>query len=159
MKIICNTQQLAEAVSNTQKAVMTKTTMPILEGILLKTEENKHISVSAYPRTGLTTLRFSEYNDALQSEYVRKAVYYCLDRESISKEYLNGLGLPVNGVYGVGDWMLSMVSNEDDFPDFRKFPAITMKQPRSMVPAVSASSSISRYRFCPQPHSLSYRRV
>lgn len=40
MKIICNTQQLAEAVSNTQKAVMTKTTMPILEGILLKTEEN-----------------------------------------------------------------------------------------------------------------------
>ena len=93
-----------------------------IEGILvLKTEENKHISVSAYPRTGLTTLRFSEYNDALQSEYVRKAVYYCLDRESISKEYLNGLGLPVNGVYGVGDWMLSMVSNEDDFPDFRKF--------------------------------------
>ena len=40
MKIICNTQQLADAVSNVQKAVMTKTTMPILEGILLKTEDN-----------------------------------------------------------------------------------------------------------------------
>ena len=40
MKIICNTSILAEAAMNVQKAVMTKTTMPILEGILLSTTEN-----------------------------------------------------------------------------------------------------------------------
>lgn len=40
MKIICNTSVLAEAASNVQKAVMTKTTMPILEGILFTTVEN-----------------------------------------------------------------------------------------------------------------------
>ncbi len=40
MKIICNTSILAEAASNVQKAVMTKTTMPILEGILFTTNEN-----------------------------------------------------------------------------------------------------------------------
>ena len=40
MKIICNTSILAEAASNVQKAVMTKTTMPILEGILFTTDEN-----------------------------------------------------------------------------------------------------------------------
>ncbi len=40
MKIICNTSVLAEAALNVQKAVMTKTTMPILEGILFSTTEN-----------------------------------------------------------------------------------------------------------------------
>ncbi len=40
MKIICNTSVLAEAAANVQKAVMTKTTMPILEGILFTTVEN-----------------------------------------------------------------------------------------------------------------------
>lgn len=37
MKIICNTSILAEAAINVQKAVMTKTAMPILEGILFTT--------------------------------------------------------------------------------------------------------------------------
>ncbi|MBR5234112.1 MAG: DNA polymerase III subunit beta [Clostridia bacterium] len=41
MKIICNTSVLAEAVINVQKAVMTKTAMPILEGILFTAEDNK----------------------------------------------------------------------------------------------------------------------
>ena len=40
MKIICNTSILAEAVMNVQKAVMTKTAMPILEGILFTAEDN-----------------------------------------------------------------------------------------------------------------------
>ena len=40
MKIICNTSILAEAAMNVQKAVMTKTAMPILEGILFTTTEN-----------------------------------------------------------------------------------------------------------------------
>ncbi len=40
MKIICNTSILAEASMNVQKAVMTKTAMPILEGILFTTTEN-----------------------------------------------------------------------------------------------------------------------
>ncbi len=40
MKIICNTSILAEAAMNVQKAVMTKTSMPILEGILFTTAEN-----------------------------------------------------------------------------------------------------------------------
>ncbi|MBR5498391.1 MAG: DNA polymerase III subunit beta [Clostridia bacterium] len=40
MKIICNTSILAEAAMNVQMAVMTKTAMPILEGILFTTTEN-----------------------------------------------------------------------------------------------------------------------
>lgn len=40
MKIICNTSILADAALNVQKAVMTKTAMPILEGILFTTTGN-----------------------------------------------------------------------------------------------------------------------
>lgn len=40
MKIICNTSILSEAASNVQKAVMTKTAMPILEGILCTTTDH-----------------------------------------------------------------------------------------------------------------------
>ena len=36
MKIVCNRQQLVEAVSNVQRAVSTKSSVPALEGILLK---------------------------------------------------------------------------------------------------------------------------
>ncbi len=40
MKIICNTSILNDAAMNVQKAVMTKTTMPILEGILFETDSD-----------------------------------------------------------------------------------------------------------------------
>ena len=37
MKIVCSRQQLVEAVSNVQRAVSTKSSVPALEGILLRT--------------------------------------------------------------------------------------------------------------------------
>ena len=40
MKVICKTSVLCEAALNVQKAVVTKTSMPVLEGILMKTQEN-----------------------------------------------------------------------------------------------------------------------
>ena len=40
MKISCQRQQLNEAVLNVQRAVSTKSSVPALEGILLKTGEN-----------------------------------------------------------------------------------------------------------------------
>ena len=41
MKLYCSRQKLNEAVSNVQRAVSSKSTMPALEGILIKTEDNK----------------------------------------------------------------------------------------------------------------------
>lgn len=39
MKIICSKENLMEGINIVQKAVSTKTTLPILEGILLEAEE------------------------------------------------------------------------------------------------------------------------
>lgn len=47
MKIICNTSILAEAAMNVQKAVMTKTAMPVLEGILF-TADNDCLKLTGY---------------------------------------------------------------------------------------------------------------
>ena len=41
MKFQCNRNKLTEAVTNVQRAVSVKTTMPALEGILIKCENNK----------------------------------------------------------------------------------------------------------------------
>ncbi len=55
MKIICNQSKLADAVSNVQRVVSTKTSVPALEGILLKAVNNK-ITVCGYDlEIGITT--------------------------------------------------------------------------------------------------------
>lgn len=55
MKITCNKQQLVEAVSNVQRAVSSKSSVPALEGILLKTEENS-VTLCGYDlELGMTT--------------------------------------------------------------------------------------------------------
>jgi DNA polymerase III subunit beta len=55
MKFTCNRQQLNEAVLNIQRAVSTKSSVPALEGILLKAEENE-ITLCGYDlELGMTT--------------------------------------------------------------------------------------------------------
>ncbi len=56
MKITCNRQQLVEAVSNVQRAVSTKSSVPALEGILLRTKENT-VELCGYDlEIGMTTV-------------------------------------------------------------------------------------------------------
>lgn len=55
MKFICNRQTLNEAVNNVQRAVSPKSTMPALEGIMIKTMNNS-ISLCGYDlEIGITT--------------------------------------------------------------------------------------------------------
>ncbi len=55
MKIVCNRQQLNEAVLNIQRAVSTKSSVPALEGILLKAGENEIILCGYDLELGMTT--------------------------------------------------------------------------------------------------------
>ena len=56
MKITCNRQQLVEAVSNVQRAVSTKSSVPALEGILLKAEDNTVMLCGYDLELGMTTV-------------------------------------------------------------------------------------------------------
>lgn len=55
MKLTCSQQKLSEAVTNVQRAVSVKTTLPALEGILIKAYDNK-ITLCGYDlEIGITT--------------------------------------------------------------------------------------------------------
>ena len=55
MKIVCSRQQLVEAVSNVQRAVSTKSSVPALEGILLRTSGGE-VTLCGYDlELGMTT--------------------------------------------------------------------------------------------------------
>ena len=41
MKIVCSTETLSQACQNVQRAVSTKTSIPAIEGILLKAENGR----------------------------------------------------------------------------------------------------------------------
>ena len=55
MKIICNTARLNEACQNVQRAVSSKATMPIIEGILMKAADGQ-VQLTGYDMDmGITT--------------------------------------------------------------------------------------------------------
>jgi DNA polymerase III subunit beta len=56
MKITCDKQKLNEAVLNIQKAVSTKSSVPALEGILIRTEENSVFLCGYDLELGITTV-------------------------------------------------------------------------------------------------------
>lgn len=56
MKIICNTQALCEVCQNVQRAVSTKTSIPAIEGILLKATDDKLLLTGYDLEVGIKTL-------------------------------------------------------------------------------------------------------
>ncbi|MCL2867398.1 MAG: ABC transporter substrate-binding protein [Clostridia bacterium] len=68
--------------------------------------------MSAYPRMGAGFLSFSCEQGPMQFEAVRKAVAYSLDRQLFTDEFTQSFGLPVHGYYGMGQWMVNMVTGE-----------------------------------------------
>ncbi|MCD7827911.1 MAG: DNA polymerase III subunit beta [Clostridiales bacterium] len=75
MKIICNTSTLADAAMNVQKAVMTKTTMPTLEGILFTASDNS-VKLSGYDlEIGIETV--IEANVMEQGSVIINAKTFC----------------------------------------------------------------------------------
>ncbi|MDP4120403.1 MAG: DNA polymerase III subunit beta [Bacillota bacterium] len=80
MKISCNKNELSEAVSVVQRAVSSKTTIPALEGILIKAYNNQ-ITVSGYDlELGMTTS--IEANVATEGEIVVNAgLFYDIVRK------------------------------------------------------------------------------
>ena len=72
--------------------------------------------MTAYPRTGLTVLRFMPRSPRVQETAVRQAVRYCLDREGLTKDYTEVYGVPVKGLYGVGQWMVQILEGQAPYP-------------------------------------------
>lgn len=73
-------------------------------------------AVSSYPRTGLSYISFCCEHPAANSEAVRRAIAWCLDRDALVAEYSGNYGLRVDGYYGIGQWMFGLVNRTVDPP-------------------------------------------
>ena len=122
MKFICERQKLNEAVTNVQRAVSSKSTMPALEGILIKAEQD-HIDLCGYDlEIGITTsvnARVSEkgsivINAKLFSDIIRK-----MPENEISIETNDKLMVYI--VSGKVDYKIIGIS-ADEYPEL---PSVT----------------------------------
>ena len=74
------------------------------------------ISMSNYPRIGLTFLVFTPDRVALQQKNVRQAIDYCFDKENITKEYPAAFGMQMDGLIGLGQWMFELMMGSLPYP-------------------------------------------
>lgn len=65
-----------------------------------------------YPRTGYSFMSFCTEQKAVSSQSVRQAIAYCLDKDTLVKQYVGNYGVAVDGYYGVGQWVYQVVSGE-----------------------------------------------
>ena len=69
-----------------------------------------------YPRTGISFVAFDGGNPALQSQAVRQAMAWCVDRDELIGRYTGYYGLRVDSYYGLGQWMYGIVNGTTAVP-------------------------------------------
>ena len=74
---------------------------------LAATEE---FAMSAYSRPGLSFISFCADAGLTEDVSVRRAIAMCMDKEGLTEDYLGAFGTPVNGFYGIGQWMFQMAN-------------------------------------------------
>lgn len=80
-------------------------------------------SMQSYMRAGLSFISFCAEKGPTADLNVRKALAMCMDKEQLTRAYNGGFGTPVNGYYGIGQWMFRMANGailqaEDDESDW-----------------------------------------
>lgn len=73
-------------------------------------------SLKAYSRAGLSYISFCADKGPTADMDVRRAVSMCMDKQTLTTQYCGAYGMPVNGYYGIGQWMF-MMANGTLIPD------------------------------------------
>ena len=101
----------------------------VLAGWNMMLQQN--ISMSSYPRTGLSYISFSCEKPTVSSQKVRQAIAWCMDRDQVTAQYTGNNGFRVDGYYGMGQWMYRLVAGLQE-------PPVQMPENGSDPAAVSA---------------------
>lgn len=92
----------------------------IVEGAKIETAKAaEEVKAAYYPRNGFSGIFFHcDFGPAQHAE-VRQAIAYLMDRQEIIDNILGGHGTPVNGLYGLAQWMYLENKGEiDSLPNF-----------------------------------------
>lgn len=86
----------------------------VLAGWNLMLEKN--ISMSTYPRTGLSYISFCCERPTVSSQKVRQAIAWCMDRDQVTAQYTGNNGFRVDGYFGMGQWMYRVIMGQQEPP-------------------------------------------
>ena len=78
----------------------------VTTGMALASGED--FAMKTYSRNGLAFISFCGEKGPTSDLNVRKAIAMCLDKETLTAEYMGNMGTPVKGYYGIGQWMFPM---------------------------------------------------
>lgn len=67
-------------------------------------------SMKNYARAGISNISFCCEKPTVSSKAVRQAIAYCLDKPQLVSDYAGDYGLPVNGYYGIAQWMYQVIT-------------------------------------------------
>ncbi len=100
-------ETMIDELENGQFALLNKVSRRdnIMDGLAMVGDQ---FTMSNYPRIGLTFMTFVPDVPALQEKNVRKAIAHCLDKDNVVLEYVSDFGIPVDGFYGMGQWMYQL---------------------------------------------------
>ena len=77
---------------------------------------NDNVTVTEYPRTGLSFFSFNTERPVVDEVEVRQAVAYAIDRDEFLAGTVGEFGLRADGFYGMGQWMYQLLSGELEYP-------------------------------------------
>ena len=87
----------------------------IQDGMRLTMDQTQY-TFSVYPRVGLTYLYFNPNSILVQEQKVRQALAYCLDKTMFISDYVGRYGVPMDGLYGFGQWMYDAATGIMPYP-------------------------------------------
>lgn len=67
-------------------------------------------NMANYARVGLTFMSFCADNGIVDDVKTRQAISMCMDKQKLISGYVGGFGTPVNGFFGLGQWMYLMAT-------------------------------------------------
>ncbi len=67
-------------------------------------------SMGNFARSGYSFISFNCEKPAVGSEFVRRAIALCLDKDTLIENYVGDYGVRVDGAYGIGQWVYRIAS-------------------------------------------------
>ncbi len=104
-------QLLAGELGLINKAVKTDSIMQGIAGV-----GTGAVYMGNYARIGYSFISYNCEKPAVNSQAVRQAIAYCLDKDTLVSDYVGNFGLRVDGYYGIGQWMYQMVNGTVEPP-------------------------------------------
>ncbi len=126
--VVDDNETMVSDLKNGEVGLLNRTTYAdtIQDGTQLVAETNREdykaasdwerFAMSNYSRIGLSYICFCCKRDLVNSEKIRQAIAWCLDKDKLVEDYVSNYGLRVEGYYGLGQWMYRLINKSLPYP-------------------------------------------